>query len=396
MIAIRDIGLVAFDSMTIGTALPGKGKTMKYEADDSVLIVRLDAIGDFIVWLDAAEELRRHYADAKITLVANALWADLAASTPYFDEVIPVDLRRFRFDLRYRYRFLYQLRQVRYRTAIHFIYRRKGRFADAEAIVRAARADEKTGSVGEGRQGWRQRWSNRWYTELLPASDAPLMELRRNTEFLRYLGVEEAQAGAPTLLVNHLPVVSGIPNDYYVLVPGAGADFRRWPACRFSKIADRVHEATGWTGLISGAPSEKNLGERLAQQTEAPLENWAGRTSVPEMAYMIAQSNLVIGNETGAIHVAAAVSTPSVCILGGGHYGRFVPYDIEEETSRSLPQVAVHDMPCFHCDWNCVFDVPDGEAVPCITNVTVEDVWKQVKRVLQMTETSGQQSTVSS
>ena len=382
---LRDLLLAGIDSFYLQVV-----SSAASDRPEGILIIRADAIGDSVIWLDAAQQLRRHFEDKSVTLIANAIWADLAATTPYFDEVIPVDLRRFRFDLRYRYRFLRQLRNVQYNKAIHFIYRRKGRFADAESIVRAARADEKIGSVGEGRQGWRQRWSDRWYTELLPALDAPLMELRRNAEFLCYLGVEEAHVSAPSLPVDNLPVVSGTPKDYYVLAPGAGAAFRRWPVDRFSKIADIVHEATGWTGLISGAPSEKKLGEQLTQQTEAPLENWAGRTSVPEMAYMIARSNLVIGNETGAIHVAAAVSTPSVCVLGGGHYGRFVPYDVEEETSRPLPQVAVHDMPCFHCDWNCVFDVPDGETVPCITNVSVEDVWKQVKPILQMIETSAQ------
>ena len=114
----------------------------------------------------------------------------------------------------------------------------------------------------------------------------------------------------------------------------------------------------------------------------SPLLNWVGRTSLPGLAAVLAHAELLVGNETSAIHVAAAVGTPAVCILGGGHYGRFMPYLVEQRDGRPLPVAAVHRMGCFGCDWRCVYHPPREAPVPCIEQLTVEDVWAAVHGVL--------------
>ena len=113
----------------------------------------------------------------------------------------------------------------------------------------------------------------------------------------------------------------------------------------------------------------------------SPLLNWVGRTTLPGLAAVLAHAELLVGNETSAIHIAAAVGTPAVCIVGGGHYGRFMPYLVEED-GRPLPVAAVHRMGCFHCDWRCVYHPPKGTPVPCIEKVEVEDVWAAVRVAL--------------
>lgn len=376
-LGVRDFLLAAADSLYLkGADFASSG------SPEGILVIRADAIGDATVWLDAARQLKQYYQDTLITLVANAQWADLIARTPYIDRVIPVRLRDFRFDLRYRYLVFQRLRKHRYKKAIHFIHdRRDGRFADAECILRAVRAEEKVGPASTEARKWRQRWSKNWYTKFIPPPDEPLMELQRNARFLRHLGIESAQAGVPILPSENLPDVDGLPNDFYVVVPGAGVDYRRWPVNRFAEIADRIHANTGWTGVVCGAPSERILGDRLIQYATSRIENWAGRTTVSEMADIVAKANLVVGNETGSIHVATAVSTPSVCVLGGGHYGRFVPYCVSG-TDRPLPQEAIHKMECFNCDWKCIFSVSEGNPVPCINRVQVKDVWERVAGIL--------------
>src|SRR5689334_14397281 len=69
-----------------------------------VLVVRLDAIGDFVLWLDAARGLRCLYPANRyrLVLVGNALWTELAAVQPLFDEVIPIDTTRLNADGGYR------------------------------------------------------------------------------------------------------------------------------------------------------------------------------------------------------------------------------------------------------------------------------------------------------
>jgi len=72
-----------------------------------------------------------------------------------------------------------------------------------------------------------------------------------------------------------------------------------------------------------------------------------------------------------------------VCVLGGGHHGRFVPYDVEHRPpGRPVPRTAVHEMPCFHCDWNCCFEVPEGAPAPCVDRIPTDVVWAQVQNIL--------------
>jgi len=68
----------------------------------------------------------------------------------------------------------------------------------------------------------------------------------------------------------------------------------------------------------------------------------AGKTTIAQLVELIRNASLLIGNDSAAIHMAAATQTPSVCILGGGHYGRFLPYQPESrETEYIGPQLVL-------------------------------------------------------
>jgi len=77
--------------------------------NNGVLLVRLDAIGDFILWLDSAKEYRRLYPGEKITLYANSAWSDLAKLLPYWDRVVPVDVHLFSKRTFYRWKSLFNI-----------------------------------------------------------------------------------------------------------------------------------------------------------------------------------------------------------------------------------------------------------------------------------------------
>ena len=127
----------------------------------------------------------------------------------------------------------------------------------------------------------------------------------------------------------------------------------------------------------------ETLGKILEQNTDIPLQNWAGRTSLQELIAIIARAHILVGNETSAMHIAAAVSTPSVCIVGGGHYGRFIPYRLEMETKKPLPVAVVHKMDCFGCNWRCIYSIPKGTSAPCVEKISVNVVWNAVVKILE-------------
>src|SRR6185369_12192502 len=105
-------------------------------AKAGVVVIKLDAIGDFILWLDSAKELKRIYPARKITLIANTVWADLAESLPYWDEVWSVNvppLRETRYSS-YRARLLRTIRGRNFDVAVQPTYSRE--FLVGDALIR--------------------------------------------------------------------------------------------------------------------------------------------------------------------------------------------------------------------------------------------------------------------
>lgn len=342
-----------------------------------LFLIRVDAIGDFILWLDAAKEYRNLYPDYHITLVGNKIWTDLARSMPFWDEVMPLDRRRFREDLLYRWRFICKLLAFGCDIAVQPTYSRELTFGDA--LFRVLNVQICIGSAGDpSRPAWEKLISNRWYNKLLSTDPNPLMELERNAEFIRNLGAKNFQARLPRLPLE----IESSPNPvrrlgkYFVLFPGAKWSGRRWPLARFSQLAKQIYQRYGWKGVICGGPEDTALGEELIQQDGSFLENWTGRTTLVEFIAIAKGAQVVITNETSAVHIAAAVRTPSVCIVGGGHFGRFLPYMLPDMKGRPLPLAVFQHMDCFGCNWLCRYAIKDGQPAPCIEEISVDAVWQ--------------------
>ena len=355
-----------------------------------VLLVRLDNIGDFVLWLDAGETIARHYRSQgkRVTLLANAVWSGWAAEMGIFDEVLSLEEKRFRQDLRYRFRMGRTVRALGCGTALQPAATRV--LALGDSLLRLSGATECVGPEGgfDCQATGDRATGDAWYTKLLPIDPVPHGEMRRNAAFVRALTGSGYRAKVSDLrpyLATELPrelsaELAGRP--YFVLFPGATFSGRLWPAERYAALANRLVTETGWVGVICGGPSEAGQAARLCAEAEVPLLNWVGRTKLAELARVRASAELLLANETSAVHIAAAVGLPTVCLLGGGHYDRFMPYDVEERDARPLPVAVAQPMPCFHCDWKCVYHPPKGTPVPCIEEVSTAAAWQAVEQVL--------------
>lgn len=378
LVAARDIILFLYDYVFF--ALQGRGR-----GNSSVLLVRLDEIGDFILWLDSARGLKELYRDRSLILAANSVWADLAKSTGLFDRVIGVDVRRLRIDFPYRLSLLKSLGREGASTVVHPTYGRARHFIDAESIVRTVGAKERFGSVGHDRRSWRSRLGAFSYTRLLPSAPTFMMELLRNAEFVRLMGLSDFKAHAPRWPeIDRLPGLCIGQKPYYVLFPGAGHNRRRWPLDRFAAVAEKLHSTTGWRGVICGSMAEQSLGHDIVRYCAKDwLSNLTGQTDLLELMGVLRDAELVIANETSAVHMASAVGTRVVCILGGGHYGKFVPYAVEaDDDGGSCLRAVCAQMACFNCDWKCKFKIPSGQPFPCVARVTADQVWQEIKSMI--------------
>lgn len=350
---------------------------------ETVLLVCLNAIGDFILWLDSAQHFRKIYPDKKIVLLGNQAWTGLAKKFPYWDEVWELNRRKFYRNLPYRVRLLKKVRKAGFDIVIQPTYSRE--FLYGDAIVRISGARKKVGSIGDcsNIRPLEKKISDQFYTRLILATPHPLMELKRNAEFMCGLDMS-MKAGLPDLSL----ALKGVNNpldisDYYVLFPGANWNGRQWPITNFAVLADKIYRQCRHIAVVCGSPAEQGLAEALVSHINVPVINITGKTNLVNLAIIIKDASFLMGNETSAIHIAAAVSRPSFCLLGGGHYGRFIPYDLEEESNRPLPVAITHRMDCFNCNWRCRYFVEDGKPVPCIEKISVKKVFAALQPLIK-------------
>lgn len=361
----------------------------KNQCANAVLIVRLDAIGDFILWLDSAKELRKLYPDKKIVLCANAAWAGLAEHFPYWDTVIAIERNRLLDDLIYRYKFFIQIRKQHFQIAIQPTYSRE--YSIGDNLIRATGAMQRIGSQGHMNPSYRNERdkaiSDTWYTKLIPTDTTALMELKRNAEFIRGLGAKDFITSVPRIEnFFTLPKSLQIEKHYYVVFPGAGWNSRMWSRDKYADLIARLHNSLGWQTILCGSSDEKNICDEIIKLSGHEAINLAGKTSIVELVEMIRGATLLIGNETSAIHIAAATGTPSVCIMGGGHFGRFMPYEMDNPLNAILPIVVIKKMDCFGCDWRCMHPTnPDEPCPPCIAGIDVDQVEEACVQALSKT-----------
>ena len=347
-----------------------------------VLLVRPDAIGDFVLWLDAARGLRRKFPAEKYewTLVANGLWASFAEGTGLFDRVVALDRRAFMRDLGYRFRMLLLVRGLPCGILLHPVFSRE--FLVGDVFARVCVAEEKVAFDGDlANISPRQKViGNRWYTRLVGVERGGGMELSRNADFVRALGVEGFRSSLPVLDVPAGdPLVEG---DYCVFFPGASLAGKRWSLDNFRELGRRIHERTAWRVVVAGGPGEGVLAEGILRDAKFPALNFAGKTDLHQLGALLGGARCFVGNDTGAAHMAAATGVPTVCIVGGGHFGRFFPYEVARKDGRRLPEAVFERMDCFDCNWRCVHgEYVRGEAFPCVARVSVDVVFERVMAV---------------
>ena len=352
---------------------------------NTALIVRLDAIGDFVLWLDAARVLVNQYRSQgySVVLLANKAWASWATEMGVADEVWEIDVNRFVESFPYRWKWLRRISQAGFEIAIQPTCSRV--FLTGDSIVRASGAVQRIGSTGDANniRPMYKSWSDRWYTLLIPAASIQLMELRRNAEFMCGLGFTDFKAQLPTIpqalsgQANWLP-----PQPYSVLVPAASWVGKEWPIEKFIEIGRRL-ALLGLPIVVVGTSADRERIGSLVDRLPGETIDLIGRTNLGELAEVLRGATVVLTNDTSAAHIGAAVDAPVVCIVGGGNADRFMPYEIEKrDENRNYPVAVTKPMACFGCRWRCIYSRQKDGAVKCIQDISVEMVWKAAQMLL--------------
>lgn len=154
----------------------------------------------------------------------------------------------------------------------------------------------------------------------------------------------------------------------------ANIAIKAWPEDRFAEIIVWLEREYNLLTLVTGHEKESEKIEKvvnIAKSKGAKPLSWLGKDGeITRLAAITQQAKLYFGNDTGPMHIAAALGKPTVGIFGGGHWPRFLP------TGNRTLGVA-NPIPCFGCDWDCIF-----QDAPCVSLVQVDDVKKAINKIL--------------
>ncbi len=347
-----------------------------FKKRDGVLLVRLDLIGDFVLWLDSAQAYRRLYPDQKITLAVNSACAELAAALPHWDAVMGVNVHALRTNYLYRLRTLIRLRWSNFSIAIQPTYSRE--FA-GDITTRSTAAERRIGYTGDTNNISLEKKiiTDAWYTQLITNNPPCKMELNINAHFVRELGCTDFLSRTPTIPRLAAGLNAQYLSSLYVVVaPGASWQPRMWPVQNFAQVIKQLVDRFNVQVVLCGGKSDQLVCTELAKLL-SPLQiiDLSGKTLLSELVEIIRGARLVLTNESAPTHLAAATGVPSVCVLGGGHFKRFLPYQSEQQSDAPLPTVIYDEMTCFGCRWQCIHTIEGSQAVPCIANITETAVY---------------------
>jgi ADP-heptose:LPS heptosyltransferase len=160
-------------------------------------------------------------------------------------------------------------------------------------------------------------------------------ELRRLLALMQFLGAQDAceDLEFPLLLEDRAelsrfaPTSTLVRHTYACVHAGARAAERRWPAARFAEAADWLQHRYGLRIVLTGSEEERDLADSVIRAMRTPAVNAAGPISAGALACLIAGARLLLTNDTGVSHLAAALRVPSVVIFRGSDIARWAPLD---------------------------------------------------------------------
>lgn len=348
-------------------AVPRKRKT-HYD----VVVVRVDAIGDYILWRDSLEAYRRYLEGKTSLLICADLVRPLAEQEGVFSEIWSFNRKKFEFDFSY---FRKQLRYLQRLSADSVIYPNWERHRMGDLMVHAVKAPVKIGMVGKGKRYIESRLYDRQYTTLVPNPETT-SELLAIEWFTRKVISADYRYGAKPLIPSEPQRVDG---RYAVFALSASDARRVWGAESFAEVIDSIPDSCRI--VLAGAGKEDIARAEVIRnrvRNKDRIVNLINQTSITELVSVIAHAQFVVGNDSAAVHIAAAARVPSVCILPGAHFNRFVPYPSGTLIPEAvLPHAVYHKMDCFGCAYQCFY--PVQERYECLKRIPVSSVIETVK-----------------
>ena len=356
---------------------------------DAVLILKFDQLGDYIIARNFLIRIRSYapYKSKRIVLCANIALKDFIETydANAYDEFVWIDRAQLLNEMWARFKILRRIKRMGSQIAIQCTYGLESFSADC--VMRASGARERFGRwichdtpAGEP-DGRKVRLGNTFYTPLLE-HDQVIFDFYRHRSLFSVVLPAVGLPGNTRLTPIPVPLPQ-MKGPFAILMPGASDAFREWPPDRFAQVARHLFEARGLCILVLGtkADSPKALSIQRAVPAVA-VENLCGKLTLPQVVYLMSQCVLGVTNDSGGIHLLAALNKPGVAVSNCFSFGFFHPYprEISDSVSFVYPQ-AFYALPLSMQQRKVIYG--GGNKHFSITDVSPESVIERIEALLQ-------------
>ena len=332
-----------------------------------ILVRTTNWLGDAVMSIPALREIRRVHADAEITLLTRPWLGDLYAREDFCDEVVGYENTGRHGGLAGKWRLGGELRRARYDQAILL-----PNAFDAALTAWLGRIPRRIGYARDGRSAL--------LTDAIAVperGETPPHERFYYLELLRRAGIIEELPACPDIRLSAAPALAADGRTQWqrhdfeeerLIGVSPGAAFggaKRWLPERFAEAAARLSRELDAGVVVFGSADEAVLGERVAELTGPRAHSLAGKTTLTEFLELAAACTVYLTNDSGPMHVAAALGVPTVAVFGATDHLGTGPAAV-------LARVVRHDVDCSPCLLReCPIDHP------CMTGVEVEMVVRE-------------------
>ncbi len=336
-----------------------------------ILVLKPSSLGDVLQAIPVLRLLKQHDPAAEIFWWVDSALASLLEGDPDLAGVLHFERQRWG-KPRHWPEMIRSIRDLRARKFDLVIDLQS--LARSAAFAWLARGHFLVGldEVREGARGFYDLAARRptfhthavdWYLSVLPLIGVPVHS--------RFVWLPE-RPGLAAAVKSKWPVATGA--RWVALQPGARWDNKRWPAESFAELVRQVSLRFPDTRFaILGSGGDKPLGEIIARAAPARCLNLCGQTSLPEMIEWVRLSDLMITNDTGPMHAAAALGKPVIALFGPTDPRRTGPYGQLENVLRI-------ELPCSPClSANCSQPAKWND---CLMGLPVALVVNRVARLL--------------
>lgn len=334
----------------------------------SIALVKLDAIGDFFIFLSALKMLEKEELErSEITVFCSDILIDLGNSFYPNIKWIGVNLSKFEKNSNYRELLIKDHQEDSFSKIINLVYSRDWK---SDYLISSLSSVTKTAYLGDhAKQGQFGRWLGSKIYDVLYFEKCI-------TEFESLVSILGKEFTISPTTTEASEIERG---NYVVIFPGASWFGKAWPVENFRKVIENIIEESNYDIKICGGPGDEHLIESFESISSSRISILIGQTSLMELSNLIRKAKLILTNDTSAAHIAQFFGTKGIALIGGGHFGRFLPYSEKDEVDSI--KVLNKKMDCYGCNWNCHFSHGNG-AVPCLSEIGCDEVYSELKVLL--------------